>query len=361
VELSIDLRVVVVDVGGGELRVGPVDLPRRREVAAAVDLERAPLVRVGVEGEPRPVLGPEARRVRGDRRARIDGPVAGEHAVSKEALARGVGRELEVAVEIPVLDPPREAFGDVVDLAHLDDTLDLLAPPEPQPNGRDDAEQPVAADRETEELGVLVARAPKDVAARVDEREGLDVPDDRPEPEPASVHVRRERAAEAELVGAGLLLNDAPLFGPIRLALPEVAEELRPLDPRLDVDGAALVVEAEHASHPSHVHVQGAGAELLPAHGVPAPRNAHAPSRGPSGGERRSEVVHRRRPGDRVDPCAVELRVDVVEEDAGALGRGGRRDGARRAPSADGSEGDRGAQFHEISAEHGGRPPARGV
>src|SRR3546814_11177094 len=45
---------------------------------------------------------------------------------------------------------------------------------------------------------------------RVDQRQRFDVVDEGRERQPAAVDVRRQRTAEAEVVGAGLLLADRP-------------------------------------------------------------------------------------------------------------------------------------------------------
>ena len=100
------------------------------------------------------------------------------------------------------------------------------------------------------------------VAAGVDQREGLDVLDDRLERQPAAVNVGGERAADAEPVGAGLLLDDGP--GPFRggLRAPEVVDQLGPLHTGPDLDLTAVPIEAQHAIEWRGVHVEGAGAEL---------------------------------------------------------------------------------------------------
>ena len=78
----------------------------------------------------------------------------------------------------------------------------------------DDAEQPVAADRQTKQLGVLGAAARARFASRVDEHERFHVGDERLHRQPAAVDVGRQRAADRQAIGARLLLRDAPLARP---------------------------------------------------------------------------------------------------------------------------------------------------
>jgi hypothetical protein len=60
------------------------------------------------------------------------------------------------------------------------------------------------------------------------------------------VDVCRERAAEREAVGAGLLLRDSPAQRSPRLEGGQLGDQLGPLDPRGDLDHAALGIEGEN-------------------------------------------------------------------------------------------------------------------
>src|SRR3546814_8995402 len=82
-----------------------------------------------------------------------------------------------------------------------------------------------------------------------------------------AVDVRRQRAAEAEVVGAGLLLADRPAarVGRVR---GEPGEQGGPADAGLHGDQAAAVVEGGDAVERTQVEHAPAGQELLPAHGV---------------------------------------------------------------------------------------------
>ena len=53
----------------------------------------------------------------------IDGPVAGKHPAAQKAVARVVGGELEVAVEVPVANPLLEALADIARVAERDHAL----------------------------------------------------------------------------------------------------------------------------------------------------------------------------------------------------------------------------------------------
>jgi hypothetical protein len=161
--------------------------------------------------------------------------------VLEEAGRGRIDLELEVAVEVAGRDALREARLQLGGVRELDDALDLAAAVEPQGHRGDDSEEAVPAADEPEELCVLVARAAHDLAVGADEREPLDVADEGAEREPSTMRVRRDRAADAKVVGAGLLLPDRPARGRERV------DESRPLDARLDLDEPALVVEQEDA------------------------------------------------------------------------------------------------------------------
>jgi len=190
------------------------------------------------------------------------------------------------------------------------------------------------------------------VAAGVDQREGLDVLDDRLERQPAAVNVGGERAADAEPVGAGLLLDDGP--GPFRggLRAPEVVDQLGPLHTGPDLDLTAVPIEAQHAIEWRGVHVEGAGAELLAAHRMAAAGDADAVAVGPGGADGGPERVDGVGRDDTVDPRGVELRLNVVE--SRALRR-------REPPATAGQATDETTGDQELTSCQHGRPmSARG-
>src|SRR5207249_10526550 len=166
---------------------------------------------------------------RGHRRVVGRRPVAREHAAAQEIVRRKiVDRALEVAVQEAVADALGKGAGNLVHRAQLDRPLELAARDQAQRDGVDEAEQAVAADREAEQLGVLGAAAGTQLALRVDERERLDIGDERRQRQPAAVDVRREAPAYRQPVGAGRLLVESPLLVAGEARRRQVLEQLRP-------------------------------------------------------------------------------------------------------------------------------------
>ena len=166
-----------------------------------------------------------------------------------------------------------------------------------------------------------------DLARRIDERERLDVGADRALGQAAAVDIGRERATERQVVGAGLLLADAPRARAgdvVGLEGEEAVDELRPFDAGLGVDDPGLGVEPDDPVHPAHVEMDGVGPELLAAHRVARSRDAHAASLGRSRADRRDHVGHGVRADDAGDGRRIERRVRVVE-DHGVAGHRHRR------------------------------------
>ena len=178
----------------------------------------------------------------------------------------------------------------------------------------DQAEQPVAADRKPEEVRVVGAAAVDYLAPRGEQAEGLDVADERRHLEAAAVDVGREAAAERELVGAGLLLREGPLALALLLQAGEVGEDLRPLDPGLELDMPFS------ASKPSTRFMRRVSI-------IRPSRNCCRPSRGVRPRCSRPLFLLRRAQRCRMaSGCRVlddrhtrgiELRVDIVDQDAG--------------------------------------------
>jgi hypothetical protein len=79
------------------------------------------------------------------------------------------------------------------------------------------------------------------VAGGVDEDQRLEIIDDRLHGQSSPVDVGGDRAPERESVGAGLLLRHRPA------RRCQMLKERGPLDPRLDLDYAALVIQGENA------------------------------------------------------------------------------------------------------------------
>ena len=171
-----------------------------------------------------------------NRRRRIDRPVA--HAPAQEVIRRVVDGVLEVAVHEAVGDALGEGLGQPLDRAHFHDALDLAPLDEAQGHRGDQTEKSVAADGEAKELRVLGAAAVHHVAFGVHQAERFDIADEGRHAQAAAVHVRRQAAADRQLVGARLLLRKGPLVLASLLRRDEVLQDLRPLDSGLDLEVA---------------------------------------------------------------------------------------------------------------------------
>jgi hypothetical protein len=147
------------------------------------------------------------------------------------------------------------------------------------------------------------------------------------------VHVRRECAAEAEAIGAGLLLGDAPLRPAALLHPLQVVHELRPLDPCLALDQTGARIEPQYAVHDRCVDDPTVGQELLAAHSVAGPVNTERLAGAPGVAYDRLQLRHRNRPVHASHRGEVEPRVHVVQPGSGRGARwsydGRRQEGAR--------------------------------
>ncbi len=214
-------------------------------------------------------------------------------------------------------DPVIEPLHELVDRRQGDDPPEDPPRGQPQADRRHDAEQPVAADDETEQVGVARSADLADIARGIDQRERFDVGADRTLGQAAPVDVGGQRAAEREMVGAGLLLADAPgarVVDVLRLESEEAVDQLGPLDAGLGIDDPGLRVERDDPVHRAHVEVDGVGTELLAAHRVARPRDADATSLGGGRADRCDHVGDRPGPDDPRDGRRVERRVRVVED-----------------------------------------------
>jgi hypothetical protein len=176
---------------------------------------------------------------------------------------------------------------------------------------------------------ILASAAGGETAVGVHQREGFDVTNDRLEREPAAVNVCTERAAERQAVSAGLLLNDAPGLRLPPLHSGEALDQFGPLDARLGFDHTILGIEMDDAPHRSHIEKRGIAGELLTAHRVPSACNADrlAFRRGQGRAQRRFRIDGY----DAVDARGIELRMDIVDEDARLGARRSERPRRRRA------------------------------
>src|SRR5262249_36024176 len=147
------------------------------------------------------------------RRNRLDArhrAIAREHARAQKAVMRGLGGELEIAVQVTLADAALERLDELIHFEQRDDALDLPARNESQRRRRHDAEESIAADGVTEQLRFARAAAGHHFAIGPHYFERFHVGDERRGREAATVNVRGNRAADREAIRAGLLLPDAP-------------------------------------------------------------------------------------------------------------------------------------------------------
>ncbi len=95
---------------------------------------------------------------------------------------------------------------------------------------RDESKQTVAADRQAKEIAMLGTRAAPDDPVGAQEVEANHLIDDRLECEATPVRIAGQCPADAQAIGAGLLLINPPLPLTARLRLLERGEQPRPLD-----------------------------------------------------------------------------------------------------------------------------------
>jgi hypothetical protein len=128
------------------------------------------------------------------------------------------------------------------------------------------------------------------------------------------VHIRGERPAQSQPVGARLLLDDAPGMRLPVVVRVQPGNQRRPHDAGLGFYLAPLRVEVQHPVEPGHVEQIEPRAELLPAHGVAAAGDGDRATRAPCREHRLAHLCHRRRPQDAPHQSRVELGMDVVDE-----------------------------------------------
>ncbi len=284
------------------------------QVVLGVGVKRPGLVRVREFQEPKPSLAIQSDLFARDGRARIDFLVARHHAASEKRVIHRIDGVLKVPVQAPLLGPAIHRRERVVDVDHVHEAAQSSSAHEAQRHAGHDAKEPVAADRQAEQVRVLSPRAIEDLEPGRDDPEAFDVGDDRRHVQPAPVDVRRQRAAERQIVRPGLFLRNRP---PLRRHIihgSRGGNHLRPAGPGADGQPPTLDVQHARPGEPGRVHRHRVRGELLPAHGVPAAHDAHplAALLGP--GQRvdklplaawRLHAVHAR---------GVEPRVDVVQD-----------------------------------------------
>src|SRR5512147_2894271 len=100
------------------------------------------------------------------------------------------------------------------------------------------------------------------------------------------------------------------------LVLDQPRDELRPLNPGLDLDEPALAIEVPNPSVRLRVEEDRATSELLAAHGVAATAHANGFPRGAGVQNCAARVAGGPDHDDPVDDGGVEARVDVVDDHA---------------------------------------------
>src|SRR5260370_24495885 len=98
------------------------------------------------------------------------------------------------------------------------------------------------------------------------------------EVQPAPVHGGSQRAPEGQAIRSGLLLKDAELRFALGLPLGKLLQQFRPFDASFRLDGLAPWIKSDCAVQVPGVQQNHSGAELLPAHGMAATRDANGPT-----------------------------------------------------------------------------------
>ena len=110
------------------------------------------------------------------------------------------------------------------------------------------------------------------------------------------VDVCRQCASDGELIGARLLLANAPRDGIVHLERQIAAHQFRPGRPRFDGDQSSLSIEAENPVESAQIEHAAAIDELLAAHGVPPTGDCDGQSATARLQQRGADLVLRTRP-----------------------------------------------------------------
>src|SRR5260370_41561314 len=129
------------------------------------------------------------------------------------------------------------------------------------------------------------------------------------EVQPAPVHGGSQRAPEGQAIRSGLFLNDAELRCALGLPLGKILQQFRPFDASFRLDGLAPWIKSDCAVQVPGVQQNHSGAELLPAHGMAATRDANGQTFPACLKDRFSEPLQRPRAHDACDARAVPLGV----------------------------------------------------
>ena len=203
----------------------------------------------------------------------------------------------------------------------------------------DDAQQPVAAHDQTEEVGVLAGRAHEEIAGGQHQPEGADGRAERAVGHGPAMRVHRQRGRHAEVV-VGLHHRGG------KAQRIERGDHLAPPRASGHAVGPGGAIDLDPRLRPG-LHVEGHGDavtdERLTAHRVPGGADGDGAALGGGGLELRAQRVQPRAAGHRRgtpvtgDRCDVEP-AGVVEDERGIAALGSGRDGAQERSGGAGAE-----------------------
>ncbi len=220
-----------------------------------------------------PILGRQRLLSLRYRRARIHRSVTRQHALAEQRIGLEVGRVLKISIEETISNP---LFEKVHDFAHVDDrhhALDLPSRTQLEAYGGRDPKQSVTANHEAKELRVFLAATSMQLALGVHQGKRLHFANDRLVDESPPVRVGRQRSSDAETVGPGLLLDDAPWSGGLALSLHQIVDDCGPLGPGTDLDFPFHPIELEYPIETVEIQQHSIGSKLLSSHRVSACRD----------------------------------------------------------------------------------------
>ena len=231
----------------------------------------------------------------------------------KEIIRFSIDRKLKVAVEVTLRNALFETGHQIVGLRDLDDALQFAARNQAKRQRGNDAEQPVSARYQAEQLGVLLPVATNQLSPVIDKGERLYITNKRFHLKSAAMSVGGQCSTEAELIRARLFLCDAPLFGLAVLGLDKVVDQVRPGDTGFDRDLALPGIEVQHPFEFPCVEQYRVCSELLGAHSVTSGGDGNRLASMLRVGEGRLKHFDTVSFDYTAHCCGVELRVDVID------------------------------------------------
>src|SRR5688572_16546631 len=121
-----------------------------------------------------------------------------------------INRELKITVKRAPADGRLELLHKAGRFSDLNDTAQRLPLNKLKGHRVNNSEEPISADHMREKFTILRTAAPNELAVDSHQIDRKNVLNERPQSQTASVHVRAHRAAEREIVRAGLLLIERP-------------------------------------------------------------------------------------------------------------------------------------------------------